>query len=139
MVGPTKDESYQETVLLAKALDLEVNFTGLLTKEEWLALSNEYSIFINTTHFDNTPVSVIEAMALGLPIVSTNVGGIPFLIQENTNGLLVSDGNSMEMVSQIKRLINNPDLVIQLSKNARETVEKFDWKIVKKQWFELLK
>jgi glycosyltransferase involved in cell wall biosynthesis len=45
----------------------------------------------------------------------------------------------MEMVSQIKRLINNPDLVIQLSKNARETVEKFDWKIVKKQWFELLK
>ena len=139
MVGPTKDESYQETVLLAKALDLEVTFTGRLTKEEWLALSNEYSIFINTTHFDNTPVSVIEAMALGLPIVSTDVGGIPFLIQENSNGLLVSDGDSMEMVSQIKRLINNPDLVVHLSKNARQTVENFDWKIVKKQWFELLK
>jgi glycosyltransferase involved in cell wall biosynthesis len=45
----------------------------------------------------------------------------------------------MEMVSQIKRLINNPDLVAQLSKNARQTVENFDWKIVKKQWFELLK
>ena len=139
MVGPVKDESYQETVQLIKEMDVNVVFTEKLTKAEWTELSQQYDIFINTTHFDNTPVSVIEAMALGLPVVSTNVGGIPFLLKHQDNALLVPDNDVEKMVYEIKKLLNNPKLARQVSENARIFVEDFDWEVVKKQWFELLK
>lgn len=137
MVGPVKDESYLEAVQLAKDLNVDVNFTGKLSKTEWTELSKQYDIFINTTHFDNTPISVIEAMALGLPVVSTNVGGITFLLQHQYNALLVADAATEEMVIEIKNLINNSKLTFQISDNARKTVKNFDWEVVKKQWFEL--
>ena len=139
MVGPVKDESYQETVQLIKELEIDVVFTEKLSKAEWAELSKQYDIFINTTHFDNTPVSVIEAMALGLPVVSTNVGGIPFLLKHQDNALLVPDNDVEKMINEIKKLLNNPKLARQVSENARIFVGDFDWEVVKKQWFELLK
>ena len=54
-------------------------------KKEKKELASKHDIFINTTHFDNTPVSVMEAMALGLPVISTNVGVIPFLLTNEQN------------------------------------------------------
>lgn len=139
MIGPKKDDSYEKTVRFAKKNNVEILFTGKLSKEEWIAMSEEYNVFINTTHFDNTPISVIEAMALGLPVVSTNVGGIPYLLEHNTNALLVSNDNAEEMLSQIKRLFEEAGLAAAISKHAKETVQSFDWEIVKKQWIDLLK
>lgn len=138
MVGPDSDGSLKSVKQLAKKLAVEVRFTGKLPKKEWIALAKDYNIFINTTNFDNMPVSVIEAMALGLPIVSTNVGGIPFLIENEKDGLLVSPNNVLAMVNAIKRIINNPVASQAMAFNARQKVEQFDWEIVKHQWFELL-
>ncbi|KAA6329422.1 hypothetical protein EZS27_021771 [termite gut metagenome] len=77
MVGQDKDGSMLKSQQLANLLGIacSVTFTGKLTKQAWIKLSEQYNIFINTTDVDNTPVSVIEAMALGLPVISTNVGG----------------------------------------------------------------
>lgn len=138
MVGPKKDDSYTKTLRFAKKNNVDVDFTGKLSKEEWIELSKEYNVFINTTHFDNTPISVIEAMALGIPVVSTNVGGIPFLLEENTNALLVNDDDIIGMTNQIFRLFNESNLAVNLSKKGKETVASFDWELVKKQWTELL-
>ena len=82
MVGPEKDGSLQRCKSVAQELNLPITFPGILKKEEWIDLSKDYDIFINTTNFDNMPVSVMEAMALGLPVVSTNVGGLPYLIED---------------------------------------------------------
>ena len=139
MIGPKKDDSYEKTVRFAKKNNVEVTFTAKLSKEARIEVSNEYNIFINTTHFDNTPISVIEAMALGLPVVSTNVGGIPFLLEHNVNALLVSDNDTEGMALQVNRLIENNDLATNISKKAKETVTDFDWEVVKKQWIDLLK
>ncbi len=138
MVGPRKDESYAKTIRFAKKNNVEVEFTGKLSKEEWIALSKDYNIFINTTHFDNTPISVIEAMALGLPVVSTNVGGIPYLLEHNANALLVNDDDVDDMANQINRLITESGLAHKLSEKGKESVKSFDWEVVKKQWAELL-
>ncbi|MGC4041490.1 MAG: glycosyltransferase family 4 protein [Flavobacterium sp.] len=138
MVGPKKDDSYAKAVKFAESNNVEVKFTGKLSKESWINLSKDYNIFINTTHFDNTPISVIEAMALGLPVVSTNVGGIPYLLHHNNNALLINDNDVDDMVNQIKRVIAEPELAQSLSKNGKEAVKSFDWEVVKNQWFELL-
>lgn len=138
MVGPEKDDSYKECVNYAKKNKLPVKFTGKLSKSEWIALSEGYDIFLNTTNVDNTPVSLIEAMALGFPIISTNVGGIPHLIKDQEIGLLVPPKNKLAMVHAISTLLENPDLVKNLSQNARTQAEKFDWEIVKKEWKEVL-
>ncbi|NNC50920.1 MAG: glycosyltransferase family 4 protein [Flaviramulus sp.] len=137
MVGPDIDGSLIEAKRYAKQLNVDVRFTGKMLKQEWIALSEEYNIFINTTNFDNMPVSVIEAMALGLPVISTNVGGIPYLIDNNKNGVLVEPNSPEAFVNAIKDLINSPEKTIDLTKNARNSAERFDWNNIKSQWIKV--
>jgi glycosyltransferase involved in cell wall biosynthesis len=138
MVGPEKDGSLSEVKQYANSLDLSVHFTGKLSKQEWIEVSKDYNIFINTTNFDNMPVSVIEAMALGLPVVSTDVGGLPFLIDNNKDGILIEPNNSELFVTAIKELLVKPELTNTMIWSARKKAEQFDWEIVKKQWNKLL-
>lgn len=139
MVGPDKDGSLLETKKYAESLNLKVNFTGKLSKKEWIRLSSNCDIFINTTNFDNTPVSVIEAMCLGIPIVSTNVGGLPYLIKDGATGLLVNPNDSNAMVNGIEILLTNEQLYTELVKNAKIKAETFDWQLVKNKWINILK
>jgi len=138
MVGPYKDKSIDECRKYATRHQLPVKFTGQFSKKEWIAYSEHFDIFINTTDVDNTPVSIIEAMALGLPVVSTNVGGLPYLLDHEKEALLVPPGNEFEMYSAIQTLINNPEMVQNMTEHARRKAESFDWEVVKGQWQEVL-
>lgn len=139
MVGQEKNVTVSELQDYANTLNVMVTFTGKLSKSEWIKLSENFDVFINTTHFDNTPVSVIEALALGLPVVSTNVGGIPYLVKNSENAILVNDSDSHAMANAINELIENPELAQKLASNGRKLVEQFDWQIVKNHWKEILK
>ncbi len=141
MVGPDKDGSLAECKALSLKLGLpeRVHFTGRLPKAKWIALAADYDIFLNTTNFDNTPVSVIEAMALGLPVVSTDVGGVSYLLKDGQTGLLVQKGDAEAMVQHLQRLLSDPSLVAQLSNFGREKAESFSWGKVMPLWHSLLK
>lgn len=140
MVGPDKDGSMSTCKALAEELGLlgNVVFTGKLSKAEWISVAEQYDIFINTTNFDNTPVSVIEAMALGLPVVSTTVGGVPYLIEDGKTGLLIPKGDAYLMCQAIKKLLTDNHLSAKLSINARQKAEQFDWRNIKPQWIKTL-
>ncbi len=140
MVGPKKDNSWEEAHTLVNALGLEqsVKFTGVMKREDWTKLSEDYDIFISTTTIDNTPVSVMEAVALGLPVLSTNVGGVPYLVSDEHEALLVDSGNVDAMVKAVKRLLTSPELVTRLTTNAKHKVDQFDWSVVRHQWLKLL-
>ncbi|HER40299.1 MAG TPA: glycosyltransferase [Salinimicrobium catena] len=138
MVGPKKDDSYDECLRYARSKGLPVKFTGKLSKKKWTELSRKYDIFLNTTTIDNTPVSVIEAMALGLPVISTNVGGLPFLISADIDGILVPPDDPQRMVEAVKNLLRDPQRSAERTRAARSKVEAFDWKRVKLLWQELL-
>jgi glycosyltransferase involved in cell wall biosynthesis len=138
MVGPDSDGSLQEVQEYASQIEVEVTFTGKLTKQEWIALSKDYNIFINTTNFDNMPVSVIEAMALGLPVISTKVGGLPFLITDQEDGVLVNANDVASMANAIVSIHDDKIHRENLRKNARNKVEKFDWGKIKYQWLDVL-
>ena len=139
MAGPDSDGSLLEAKKYAYQLGLEVTFTGKLSKPEWIKLSEDYNIFINTTNIDNMPVSVIEAMALGLPVVSTNVGGLPFLIEQDKTGFLVEPHSVVSFVESIEGIIDSPCKTHKIMAEARDYVEKLDWEVVKKQWSNVLK
>lgn len=141
MVGPDRDGSLSELQKLANKLNLsqKVTFTGSLSKKQWHKLSEDYGVFINTTNVDNMPVSVIEAMALGLPVVSTNVGGLPFLLSNEINALLVDPNDVSQMANAIKELLKKPNLTSKLSMNGRIKAESFDWKLIQNKWYNFLK
>lgn len=140
MAGPDKDGSLQRCRALVKSKMLEqvVTFSGRLTKPQIREIAPDHSIFINTTTIDNHPVSVIEAMALGLVIVTTNVGGVPYLVRHNEDGLLVKSGDAAAFASSIDSVLKDTALAKRFQLNARAKVELYDWLIVKEYWISLL-
>ena len=138
MVGPDKNGMRQQLTELTELNDLDVKFTGKLPKEEWIGLASDYNIFINTSNFDNMPVSVIEAMALGFPVVSTNVGGMPFLVDHGKTGYLVEPDDSVKMAEYIIELSSHPDRFREMAQQAREKAEQFDWSEVLPEWLRIL-
>ena len=98
---------------------------------------NQGDVFINTTNIDNTPVSLLEAMACGLCVVSTNVGGLPYLIEDGVDALLVPPDDSQAMAAAVRRILTEPGLAARLSSNARKKIERFDRSVILPQWEEL--
>ncbi len=140
IVGPDKDGSMEEfkNYIKSKGIDTHVKITGKLTKEDWITLSKDYDFFINTTNVDNTPVSVIEAMALGLIVVSTNPGGISYMLNDGNNSVLLRTGDYIKMAERINMIIDNTILACTLSSNARKKAKSFDWGVIRKDWIQLL-
>ena len=141
MVGPDKgDGSWQATQQLAAKLSVDQKLTmvGGIPKAQVPLYLNKGDIFLNTTTIDNTPISVMEAMACGLCVVSTNVGGVPYLLANEEDGLLVNSQDVVGMKTAVHNLFTNPTLAAQLSQNGRDKVKQFDWEVILPQWEQLL-
>jgi L-malate glycosyltransferase len=115
-----------------------VSFPGFLDAGAKVRYGDECDIFINTNRVDNTPVALIEAWAMGLPVVSTNVGGIPDLVRDGETGLLVDSDDDAAMAWKIKDLLQNVALARQLSESGRRKAETCSWENVRPQWEDLL-
>ena len=136
MVGPDKDGSMERVKVFAEEQGVAqfLNMTGRLTKPEWIALSKQYNVFINTTNVDNTPVSVMEAMALGFPVITTKVGGIPYLFEDGKEGLMVPPDDCDALISAVLKLLDDPAETKQLICQGRKKAESWDWITIKKLW-----
>ena len=140
MVGVDKgDGSLQRTQVAAMELGVaeRIDFPGAVPKAEVPSWLSGADIFLNTTRVDNTPVSILEAMACGLCVVSTNVGGLPYLLDSEQNGLLVPPDDAPAMAAAVSRVRREPGLARRLSQNARTKAEECDWSVVLPQWQEL--
>ena len=138
MIGPDKDGSLVQTQQYAQELGLTIDFPGMLSKKEWVKRAKEYDVFINTSNFDNMPVSLIEAMCLGLPVVSTDVGGIPHLIHHGRNGLTVPANDADAMTAAIRLLIEDSQQAQAISTAAYLEAQHYDWEYIRDKWFEIL-
>jgi glycosyltransferase involved in cell wall biosynthesis len=141
MTGPDKgDHSLQRTKQFVREAGLEtaVTFTGAIPKSDVPRHLLQADIFLNTSNFDNTPVSVLEAMASGSPVVSTNVGGMPYLLEDGKTALLAPPGNVEAMSNAVIRLLRQYDLAAGLARNALELVKTVDWTVVLPRWERLL-
>lgn len=97
----------------------------LLGHVPWQQLANYYrraSVFAMPSYYETFGISVIEAMAFGLPVVATNVGGLPEVVEDGVTGILVPPGNAEALADALIRLLRDPDLRARMGRAGRERV-----------------
>ena len=139
MLGNSDEYFYKDVEKFIKDNRLSdiVQISPKMTKEAWVDLAGDFDIMISNPVIDNTPVSIIEGMALGMCVVSTNVGGIGYLVNEFECALVESD-NEFELIETIDRILSDTTYASSLSINGRLKAEQFDWEIVGKKWESVL-
>jgi L-malate glycosyltransferase len=85
----------------------------------------ELDVFLYTSKEEGLGTAILEAMAAGIPVVSTNAGGIPEIISDGINGLMTNVGNSIQLAENCRKLINQPELKKQLTEQAKQTIQHF--------------
>ncbi len=118
--------------LLVAQLDLgrHVRFSGRLEPEEMAALYREADLMLNPSLADNMPNSLLEAWASGLPVVSTNVGGIPYMTTDGLNVSLVPPGEPADMAQACIQLMVNEDLRRERCRAGLLEAQRYTWKNV---------
>ena len=133
LVGSGADEA----ALRALTRDLQlahVTFAGRVAPD---AIAEHYAandIYVQSPDIDNTPTSVIEAFASGLPVVSTRAGGVPVLLTDGEQGLLAPVGDHEALAERILRLLADQHLAGRLARNAHAAVAAYTWPLVRSQW-----
>jgi glycosyltransferase involved in cell wall biosynthesis len=116
-----------------KGVKDNIIFTGYYPDKKLPLLYQAADVFAFSTFYEHHPFAVLEALATGLPVVTTTVGGIPETIQSGKNGLLVQPFNSKQFSDQILYLLEHPAEAAEMGTLARKTVvEQLDWRIVVK-------
>jgi glycosyltransferase involved in cell wall biosynthesis len=128
----------EKLIALARALDLnQVEFLGRVAPDEMPDLYNSADVFLNGSEIDNMPGSIIEAFASGLPVITTDAGGIPYIILDKKTGMLVRCGDHQGMAECALRLLADQSLASEMTRRAREECGKYQWNAVRDQWLKL--
>lgn len=140
MYGADKDGTLGRVREAAQRLGVEeaLEMRGAIPKEAVGEALSEADVFLNTTNIDNAPVSVLEAMACGLCVASTDPGGVPYLAEDGVDALLVKPGDSDGMARAVLRVLNEEGLSARLSAMARRKAERHDWRGVLGEWMRVL-
>jgi glycosyltransferase involved in cell wall biosynthesis len=113
-----------------------VTFTGRVDNQRMAELYREADLMLNPSLVDNTPNSVIEALASGVPVVSTNVGGVPYLVEDGQTALLVPPGSPEAMAAAVLRVAADPLLAASLREAGLRHVRQFAWTEVRPRLLE---
>jgi glycosyltransferase involved in cell wall biosynthesis len=120
---------------LATSLETSgIEFVGRVEPAAMPELCAAADIFVNSSVVDNQPLSVLEAFAAGLPVVSTPTGDIAALVRDGITGLVVPAGDPAAMAKAVTTLLEDPDTALRLARRARCEIEAFGWPRVREQW-----
>jgi glycosyltransferase involved in cell wall biosynthesis len=123
---------------LVRQMNLKgVNFKGVIAHSEIASCYDEADIFINASRLDNMPVSVLEAFASGMPVVSTEPEGMRYLVEHGRTGLLSPPGDAEALAQNVIRVLQDSELADRLVSNARQEFQRYSWPAVREQWLEV--
>ena len=133
--GGSQDESIRR---LAADLGLaNVTFAGRVRPDEIWRYYAEADIYLQTPDIDNMPTSVLEAYASGCPVVSTNAGGVPAILTDGVNGLMIPCGDHQAAAVAISRLLDDTTLARRIADSAFDGCARYQWSAVRRQWLDL--
>ena len=127
-----------ELVSLSKKLNLkDITFVGRVENKHIGDELNKSDIFINPSTKDSFAISMFEAFACGLPVISTNVGAIPDFIKDNENGFLIDSNSVEQLINKIIYILNNQDEVQKIIYNGYQTFEQLTLNNLKSEYLKL--
>jgi glycosyltransferase involved in cell wall biosynthesis len=136
--GGTKLEEFAAAVRRER-LDSSVHLLGWIPKERVFPLLAESDVFLFASHSEGMPNAVLEAMAAGLPVVTTRVGALPDIISHGENAFLADVNDVDALTESVLQVLGDKDLAIQVGKNARRTIEEhFDIERIWPKYAEIL-
>jgi glycosyltransferase involved in cell wall biosynthesis len=136
LVGSGREERALRS--LASALGLKrVRFAGRVPPGGIAAVYAAHDLYIQSPTIDNAPLSVIEAFASGLPVVSTDAGGVPVLVRHGREGLLAPAGDHEALAAHVSSLLERPAFARRLARRARAGCERHTWPAVRHEWLSL--
>jgi glycosyltransferase involved in cell wall biosynthesis len=136
LVGAGSDERR----LRKRAAELglpNVRFAGSALPDEIWRFYASADVYVQTPNIDNMPSSVLEAFASGLPVVSTDAGGVPAIVTDGVDGLLAPINDHVAVADRIIRLLGSQSLVDRLTAAGVAECDKYSWKAVRGQWLSL--
>jgi glycosyltransferase involved in cell wall biosynthesis len=124
---------------LSSALGLgNVTFVGRVPPDRMAALYDDADLFLNGSEIDNMPLSILDAFAAGTPVVTTDAGGIPYIVRDEETGIVVRRGDEAALANGALRLLRDPALALRLADAARaECLAHYTWPSVCNQWVAL--
>ncbi len=129
IVGDGPERSFITNLVLQKGLRNRVVLLG--TRRDVERLLRISDIFVLPSLYEGFPVALLEAMAARKPVIATKVGGVPMIVKDGVNGLLVTPGDSQELSDRLFRLLGDKSLRAELSENAYRTVrEHYSWPVI---------
>jgi phenylacetate-CoA ligase len=133
--GPDRDMLME----LSRSLDLEASvlFTGRLDVERMALVYQQADLFVNSSVVDNMPNSILEALASGVPVVTTDVGGIPYLVEHDKTAILVPPRDPDAIATALLDLLNNPAKGHRLADAGRDYVRRYNWESVRERLFDV--
>ncbi len=132
--GPSRD-SLEQFVRSESIQD--VTFVGRVDNARIYEYLNQSDIMLSAPRIDNMPVSVLEGFNAGLLVISSNVGGVPYMIEDEVNGLLFESNNSMALAEKMIWALSHQDESHNMIDNAKEAVKLYSWECVREKIFEL--
>jgi len=124
-------------MLKTRAIELRlrnVTFTGKVPPSEIARHYRDADIYVQTPSIDNMPGSVVEAFASGLPVVATNVGGVPAILTDGVHGLLAADDDDAGIAAGVIEVLEQQEDARRRAAAARETCEAYRWPVVRDAW-----
>jgi colanic acid/amylovoran biosynthesis glycosyltransferase len=122
LVGEGPSRGALEAAIRKNGMDDVVTLTGAVGQDEIRAAYGDADVFCLPSFAEGLPVVAMEAMSMEIPVVTTLIAGVPELITDGVNGLLVRPGRADELAAALQRLVDDPDLRRRLGARARETV-----------------
>lgn len=114
-----------------------VEFKGIAARNEIGRFYDQADIFINGSRLDNMPVSVLEAFASGMPVVSTEPEGMRYLVEHERTGLLSPPGDAAALAQNVIRVLQDSALAERLVGNAQQEFQRYSWTVVREEWLEV--
>lgn len=123
---------------LSRELKLrDARFIGFVSFDDMPALYDAADIYLNANDIDNMPSSLIECMAAGLNIVTTDAGGIPYIVTDDETGLIVPCGDHEALARGAMRLLEDAALAEQTAARAQAECHKYNWTAARREWLRL--
>lgn len=135
MAGSGSRRQALEQLCAELSIDRAVTFTGRLDNARMTELYRDADLMINPSLADNMPISLLEAMASGVPIVSTDVGGIPYMVREGETALLVPTKDPDAMARAALAVLSDSALADRMRNAALADIRQYTWAEVRKRLF----